>query len=45
MTCNSHEMTVPWNKCDIDIVSVNELDVDVEDCLEQFGDLLLPWTD
>ena len=26
------------NKCDI--VSVNKLDVDVEDYLEQFGDLL-----
>ena len=32
-----------WNKCDI--VSVNKLDVGVMDYLEQFGDLLLPWTD
>ena len=29
---------MPCNKCDI--MSVNKLDVDVEDCLEQFGDLL-----
>ena len=29
---------MPWNKCDI--VSVNKLDVDVMDYLEQFGDLL-----
>ena len=29
---------MPCNKCDI--VSVNKLDVDVEDYLEQFGDLL-----
>ena len=43
MTCCSHGMTVSWNKCDI--VSVNKLDVDVEDYLEQFGDLLLPWND
>ena len=40
MTCNSHRMTVPWNKCDIDTVSVNKLDVDVVDYLEQFGYLL-----
>ena len=45
MTCNSHGMTVRWAKCDIDIVSVNKLDVDVEDCIEQFGDPLLPWAD
>ena len=29
---------MPCNKCDI--VSVNKFDVDVEDYLEQFGDLL-----
>ena len=29
---------MPCNKCDI--VSVNKLDVDVVDYLEQFGDLL-----
>ena len=29
---------MPCNKCDI--VSVNKLDVDVMDYLEQFGDLL-----
>ena len=29
---------MPCNKCDI--LSVNKLDVDVEDYLEQFGDLL-----
>ena len=29
---------MPCNKCDI--MSVNKLDVDVGDCLEQFGDLL-----
>ena len=34
MTINSHGMTVSWNKCDIDIVSVNKLDVDVMDSLE-----------
>ena len=27
---------MPWNKCDIK--SVNKLDVDVVDYLEQFGD-------
>ena len=43
MTCCSYGMTVPWNKCDI--VSINKLDVDVMDSLEQFGDLLLPWND
>ena len=45
MTRNSHRMTVPCNKCDIDIVSVKKLDVGVMDSLEQFGDLLLPWND
>ena len=34
---------MPCNKCDI--VSVNKLDVDVMDCLEQFGGLLMPWND
>ena len=37
MTCCSHGKTVPCNKCDI--VSVNKLDVKVEDYLEQFGGL------
>ena len=43
MTCCCHALTVSWNKCDI--VSVNKLDVDIMDYLEQLCDLLLPWTD
>ena len=34
---------MPWNKCDI--VSVNKLDVEVEDYLEQFGNLHFQWKD